>query len=86
MSSQVAQECVKRISKGTSPAPRLCLCGCGRSFVPAREWQVYYSDDCRKRGNKQLLSRKVPSDLRATLTRIESKLDALIARDGHPHA
>ena len=60
------------------PATRLCLCGCGKSFVQTRKWHVYYSTACKKRGNAQIARRSVPSDLRATLTRIEIKLDGII--------
>ena len=56
----------------------LCECGCGRSFVKTRKWHRFYSDDCRKRFNKQVREREIPSDIRATLGRIESKLDALL--------
>ena len=52
-----------------------CECGCGRSFVKTRKWHRFYSDDCRKRYFKK---DREPADIRATLGRIESKLDALL--------
>jgi hypothetical protein len=61
-----------------SPAARPCLCGCGRSFVPTRIWHEYYSTECRKRGNRQMNRRSVPSDVRATMNRIESMLRTVV--------
>lgn len=29
--------------------PKKCSCGCGKTFIPIREWQIYKTDQCRKR-------------------------------------
>jgi hypothetical protein len=63
---------------GANGSTRVCLCGCGRSFVSTRKWHRFFSDDCRKRFNKQIKEREVPSDMRASLRRIEDKLDLLL--------
>ncbi|MCK9600348.1 MAG: hypothetical protein M0R06_14985 [Sphaerochaeta sp.] len=63
---------------GANGRLRVCECGCGKSFVSTRKWHRFYSDECRKRFNKQIKEREVPSDMRATLSRIEFKLDQII--------
>ena len=54
----------------------LCECGCGRSFVKTRKWHRFYSAECRKR---YFQKDREPADIRATLARIESKVDQIIS-------
>jgi hypothetical protein len=68
----------RNASDALSPATSLCLCGCGKSFIQTRTWHVYYSTACKKRGNAQNARRTVPSDVRATLTRIELAIRAVV--------
>jgi hypothetical protein len=75
---RIAGNRARNASDALSPATRLCLCGCGKSFVQTRIWHEYYSTECRKRGNRQMNRRAVPSDVRATLTRIESAIRAVV--------
>ena len=53
-----------------------CECGCGRSFVKTRKWHRFYSAECRKR---YFQKDREPADIRATLARIESKVDQIIS-------
>ncbi|MGZ6230380.1 MAG: hypothetical protein ACXWMO_06415 [Syntrophales bacterium] len=49
-------------ASSTHPSmPRACACGCGRTFNPKREWQIYYSKKCRQRAN--LKGRSVNKDI-----------------------
>jgi hypothetical protein len=55
---------------------------CGDSYVKYRPWQNYCSPKCRKAAWLDSKKTEVPSDLRATLNRIESKLDKIIELNG----
>ena len=56
-----------------------CTCGCGREFYSKRPWHVFYSDECRKKWHKAARLSGVTYDIRATLTRIEAKVDQILA-------
>jgi hypothetical protein len=60
------------------PAIRVCSCGCGKSFKPKRRWHHFYSAKCRKTVWTIKHSEQTPADIRATLNRIEIKLDQAI--------
>jgi hypothetical protein len=67
-----------------SPVPgvpgKARVCGvCGAKFTPSRKWQEFDKEKCRKAAWAIRRRLEVPSDIRATLTRIESKLDQLLA-------
>lgn len=34
------------------PRRRRCICGCRRLFVPAKPWQKFYEDQCRKQHHR----------------------------------
>jgi hypothetical protein len=51
---------------------------CGASYAKYRTWQVFCSPGCRKAAWIESKQTEVPSDLRATLNRIEIKLDGII--------
>jgi len=55
---------------------------CTVKFEPSRKWQHFCSEKCRKVGWAIMRRLEVPSDIRATLNRIESKLDQII-KGGH---
>jgi hypothetical protein len=52
---------------------------CGQPFAQKRSWHVFCSDRCRKEVDRLKRKHKVPSDIRATLTRIEAKVDQILA-------
>jgi len=52
---------------------------CGKPFQQKRTWHVFCSGHCRKQVDKFKKQSKQPSDIRATLARIESKVDQIIS-------
>jgi len=60
---------------GTNGARIECDCGCGKTFVPTRSWQRFYSTECRKRSWKfGRVSLKQFTGLEIRVKRIEAKL------------
>jgi hypothetical protein len=55
---------------------------CGQLRPKNRTWSTYCSDRCRKAAHRIKKQNEVPADLRATLNRIEMKLDQIIKRNG----
>lgn len=53
---------------------------CGASFLAKRAWSQFCSDRCRKSFHRNIRTSGVTYDIRATLTRIEAKVDQLLAR------
>ncbi len=52
---------------------RSCACGCGLTFEPKREWQIYLNTEHRQRAN----SRRRPADRQAIKRTTELLLEAL---------
>lgn len=63
-------------STATGPSTSCPICGAVRS--KSRKWTTYCSDRCRKAAWLIRKQSETPADIRATLGRIESKLDALL--------
>ena len=63
-------------STATGPSTSCPICGAVRS--KSRKWTTYCSDRCRKAAWLIRKQSETPADIRATLSRIESKLDALL--------
>ncbi|MDD5534061.1 MAG: hypothetical protein PHC52_14815 [Syntrophales bacterium] len=52
---------------------------CGQRRPKNRKWSTYCSDKCRKAAWRIRKENETPADVRATLARIESKLDQIIS-------
>jgi len=61
---------------------KICECGCGRKFIPAKKHHIYFSDRCRRNAwiNKNAAAiavsqlRKENAAIRVRLARIEAKI------------
>lgn len=51
---------------------------CGAEFEAKREHAAFCGADCRRAFNRAVKAAEVPPDMRATLRRIEDKLDRII--------
>jgi hypothetical protein len=72
----MALKIVPKINKNALDASdRICACGCGREFKPAREWQVFYSDKCRARAHR--VHCKDPNQLEEFKAKIRSVITQL---------
>jgi hypothetical protein len=79
----IASEIVPKNAKNAPNAfrsielnPKPCACGCGLMFEPKREWQIYATKQCRRRGN--LKQRPVKEEaIKRTRELIEAALSAL---------
>jgi hypothetical protein len=79
--SPARPETMRADASWASPArpARVRACGvCGAKFAPSRKWQDFCSDKCRKLAWRIRRRLDTPADIRATLNRIESKLDQII--------
>jgi hypothetical protein len=66
------------LSTPGSPTGRVKVCpACTAKFEPIREWQDYCSAKCRKLAWRIGRRLTLPTDDRATLKRIESRLEAI---------
>ena len=50
--------------------PKVCACGCGETFTPTRDWQVYKSEQCRKRAWVARVNEDVESAIKALGVRV----------------
>ena len=72
-------------ASSTHPAEnRSCACGCGRTFDPKREWQIYYSKKCRQRADLKgrSLDKEVLKKLAYHLNEMLLILKEFEAKDG----
>jgi hypothetical protein len=51
-------------------SPKICACGCGETFTPIREWQIYKNDKHRKRAWMDRASIDVESAIKKLEARI----------------
>lgn len=65
-------------ANAAAPGPSTTCPICGALRPKSRKWSTYCSDRCRKAAWKIKKQSEPPSDIRATLSRIESKLDRLL--------
>jgi hypothetical protein len=59
---------------------------CGKTQKKTRPWSVYCSGRCRKAAYSLRKKDETPADIRATLARIESKIDQLLLQGEKAHA
>jgi len=50
--------------------PKICACGCGETFIPVREWQLYENDKHRK---KAWMAR-VSIDIESAIKKLEARI------------
>lgn len=70
----------------TAPSRTTACPICGQPRLKTRKWSTYCSDRCRKVAWQIKRGEQIPADIRATLNRCESKLDAIIQilKEGRP--